>query len=107
MTRFVLEYRILICLALSAAGGAAGVSRWPFPAQEPVLTVIREARPGVYAVFLYGYISLWFSSTFLVAYIATALLTIFATSPNDEEAGQALPPYPDPLTRQDLCLGPR
>jgi hypothetical protein len=78
MTRLVAEYRIVICLALSAAAGAAGVSRWPFPGHEPVLTVIREARPAVYAVFLYGYITLWFSSTFLMAYIGTALLTIFA-----------------------------
>jgi hypothetical protein len=104
MTRFVLEHRILICLALSATGGATGVSRWRFPGQEPVLGVIREARPAVYAVLLYGYISLWFSSTFLVAYIGTALLTIFATPPDEKEAEQALPPYPDPWARQDLCL---
>jgi hypothetical protein len=104
MTRLMLENRILICLALSAVGGAAGVSRWPFPGHEPVLEVIRDERPSVYAVFLYGYITLWFSSTFLVAYIGTALLTIFAAPPDEEEARQALPPYPNPRTRQDLCL---
>jgi hypothetical protein len=66
MMRRLLEHRILICLALSAVGGAAGVSRWPFPGQEPVLAVIRDGAPAVYAVFLYGYITLWFSSTFLL-----------------------------------------
>jgi hypothetical protein len=34
----------------------------------------------------------------------TALLTIFATPSDEEEADQALPPYPDPWARQDLCL---
>jgi hypothetical protein len=68
----LLAHRGLICLALSAVGGTVGVSEWPFPADDPVLAVIHDVQPTVYAVFLYGYLTLWFTSTWLLLYVGTS-----------------------------------
>jgi hypothetical protein len=102
----LLAHRGLICLALSAVAGTVGVSEWPFPADDPVLAVIHDVQPTVYAVFLYGYITLWFTSTWLLLYVGTSLLTTFvAPRPTTCLASRCRRTRPQPRAGRCACLG--
>jgi hypothetical protein len=104
MMRRLLANRALICLALSAVGGTVGVSEWPFPADVPVLAVIHDVKPTVYAVFHSGYLTLWFTSAWLLLYVGTSLPTISPPPrPTTCLASRCRRTRPQPR-RQELCL---
>lgn len=53
--RFVVEYRFVLSLALSAITGVIGRHTWPFPAQNVFLALIQARQPTIYAGFSHTY----------------------------------------------------
>jgi hypothetical protein len=53
--RFLVEYRFVLSLALSAITGVIGLHAWPFPAQNVLLASVQARQPGLYASFAYAY----------------------------------------------------
>ena len=64
--RVVTEYRFVISLALAAIVGAAGLRVWPVPSDHPLLELIAAHCPMVYAGFMYAYVTVWFSTPFVL-----------------------------------------
>jgi hypothetical protein len=102
--RVLLQLRFALCLAVSAAAGALGLHTWPFPADHPILDLVRLERPFVYAGFVYTYATLWFTSTFFLASIAASFVYVFVARGDRDETPSPLPPYPAPGARDDLFL---
>jgi len=69
-----------------------------------VLTLIHLVRPSLNAGFTYAYATLWFTSTFFLASIGLACVSIFVGGATRRTAVAALPPYPAPGGRDDLFL---
>jgi hypothetical protein len=102
--RAVLQLRFALCLAMSAIAGTLGLHAWPFPADNPVLDLVRLERPILCAGFAYTYAALWFSSSFFLASIAISFVYVFVARWDGEAAALPLPPYPMPEQRKDLFL---
>lgn len=102
--RAVIESRVLISLMTSAVVGALGLHVWPYPANHALLDLIAVQRPVVAATFAYTYTALWFSTPFFTSSLVLAFLYIFVARFDRQPAPQALPPYPNPATREDLFL---
>jgi prophage regulatory protein len=102
--RFVVEYRFVLSLAMSAMIGVTGLHAWPFPAANVFLALIQARQPALYAGFSYTYATLWFSTPFLMLSGGFSFLYIFVTRWDRPTTSQPLPPYPAPDTREDLFL---
>jgi hypothetical protein len=102
--RALLEHRFVISLALSAMTGTVGLQRWPFPANDVALGLVRTVRPDVYEAFAYVYAVLWFTTPCLVLNVVGSLVYIFASRLDHQAGPQALPCYPDPTARNELFL---
>ena len=102
--RTVMQFRFALCLAISAVAGALGLHVWPFPADNPILDLVRLERPFVYAGFTYTYATLWFTSSFFLASIAFSFVYVFVARWDDKQSPSPLPTYPDPGQRADLFL---
>lgn len=102
--RTLLEYRLLLSLAISAAVGLIGIHAHPFPADHRLLALIQLERPDVFAVLSYAYAAVWCSTPFLAASLALSLMYIFLARADRRTVYKALPPYPVPEHRQALCL---
>ncbi|HKV99993.1 MAG TPA: type IV secretion system DNA-binding domain-containing protein [Vicinamibacterales bacterium] len=100
----VVEYRVVLSLAVSVIGGAAGLHVYPFPAEDAILALVRLERPLVYAGFAYTYAALWFSSSFFLASIGFSCLYIFVPRGGRQTNTAPLPPYPAPEHRNELFL---
>src|SRR4249919_1576735 len=79
--RVLVEYRFVVSLALSAVAGVGGLHAWPFPHENPILGLIEESRPVVYASFCYAYATVWFSTPFFLFNIVFSLAYIFMHGP--------------------------
>jgi TraM recognition site of TraD and TraG len=102
--RFLVEYRFVLSLALSAITGVIGLHAWPFPAENLLLALVQARQPGLYAGFAYAYATVWFSTPFLVLSSGFSLLYIFVARWDRPTTSQPLPPYPAPETREELFL---
>jgi hypothetical protein len=102
--RFLVEYRFVLSLALSAFTGVIGLRLWPFPEDHALLGLIQARQPVLYAGFAYTYATVWFSTPFLVLSSAFSLLYIFVARWDRPTTSQPLPPYPAPETRRDLFV---
>jgi hypothetical protein len=100
----LLEYRIVLSLALSSVAGTTGLQAFPFPSDNLILALVHAQQPFVYAIFSYTYTALWFSSSFLMASVVFSLVFIFAGRRDRPPTYQALPPYPPPEKRKELFL---
>src|SRR5262245_29904366 len=102
--RPMLEFRFVMSLALSAIVGALGLRTWPFPTDDPILGLIHEMRPAVYAGFSYAYAAAWFTTPLIAISACLSSVYIFASEWRRRETHQALPPYPAADRRDDLFL---
>src|SRR5438067_10714797 len=102
--RALVEYRFVISLALSAVAGVGGLHAWPFPHENPILGLIEESRPMVYASLCYAYATVWFSTPFFLFNIVFSLAYIFLAPANRQQRSAPLPPYPASANREDLFL---
>ena len=102
--RALLPFRFALCLAISAATGALGLRAWPFPADNPILDLVRLERPIVYAGFAYTYATLWFSSAFFLASMAISFVYVFVVRQDGNPTASPLPTYPAANQRRELFL---
>jgi len=58
----------------------------------------------VYAGFLYGYVTVWFSTPFVLISIIASFTYIFVARADRSGRSLPLPPYPRPEERSELCL---
>ena len=100
----LLEHRTLIAAACALAGGLVASVYVPWTPRDPLLGLIGRHAPTVYRALYAAYITLLFSTPFLAASVALALMFIFVgRRARAGEAGE-LPPYPEPTQRRDLFL---
>ena len=102
--RGLIEYRVVLSLAVSAVTGAVGLHVYPFPSDHVVLALVRLERPLVYAGFAYTYAALWVSSSFFLASVGFSCLYIFVPRDGRSASMGPLPPYPAPEHRADLFV---
>src|SRR5436309_1725251 len=102
--RRLVEYRIVVSLALSALAGAIGPKVYPFPSGNVFIALIHERQSPVYAALSYVYVTLWFSTSFLMLSGAFSLAYIFVARSDRPNTSRPLPPYPAPESRDDLFL---
>jgi type IV secretory system conjugative DNA transfer VirD4/TraG family protein len=96
-------------IALSAAAviGGWGLHANPVPSNDPFLGLIALQKPFVFQVLAYGYATLWFTTTFFVASLATSVLAIVAFRYPSTPRLRGLPAYQQPEQRPapSLVLG--
>jgi hypothetical protein len=102
--RALVEYRFVISLALAAIVGIAGLGVWPFPSEHPLLELIAAHRPMVYTGFMYAYVTVWFSTPFVMISIIASFTYIFVARADRSVKSLPLPPYPQPEERSELFL---
>jgi hypothetical protein len=102
--RVLVEHRVVLSLAVSAVAGGVGLHLYPFPGDNPILSLIHLERPAVYAGFTYTYATLWFTTPFLLSSIGLSLLYIFVARWDRTPIYLPLPPYPAAASRRDLFL---
>ncbi len=100
----LLEYRMVVSVALSAAIALGGLHLWPFPADNALLGLIALMRPRLYAGFAYAYATVWFTTPLIATNTVMSLLYIFAARADGRARPAGLPPYPLPSQRETLFL---
>ena len=45
--RFLVEYRFVLSLAMSAIAGVTGLHAWPFPSENVFLALIQARQPAL------------------------------------------------------------
>lgn len=104
LSRPVVEYRILLCFGLSVACGIVLQSLYPVHESDPFLRLLALERPALFHGLLWSYSLFLYSTPFLAFSILFSLAYIHLYSPDNTQAAGVLPPYPDPLLREDLFL---
>jgi hypothetical protein len=102
--RSLLDHRFVISLGLSAVLGTVGLQAWPFPGDEPTLSIVKDLRPGIHAALAYLYATLWFSTSLLALNVLGSLLYIFVSRTDSAAVRAGLPPYPAPELRPCLSV---
>jgi hypothetical protein len=104
LSRPLIEYRVILSFGLSAACGIVLQNLYPVHDADPLLRLLELERPAIFHGLLWSYNLFLYSTPFLIFSILFSLAYIHLYEPKlDEVAGQ-LPPYPDPLLREDLFL---
>jgi hypothetical protein len=104
LTRDLVEYRLLLSLGLSVAGGLVLQSLCPIHASDPLLRLIAIERPVIYYGLTWSYMLFLYSTPFLVSSILFSLAYVHFYTPDIEMSAGRLPLLPDPRTRRDLFL---
>jgi hypothetical protein len=104
LSRPLIEYRLLLSLGLSAAFGIVLQSLYPVHEADPLLRLLALERPAIFHWLVWSYNLFLFSTPFLVFSILFSLAYIHFYQPKPEEIAGQLPPYPDPLLREELEL---
>jgi hypothetical protein len=102
--RAIVNHRFVISLLLAAVVGVIGLRTWPWPTTDPILGLIHERSPEVYAGFQYAYSTLWFSTPLIGFNVALSFLYIFVVRWDRRVTAQRLPPYPPVAGRRELFL---
>ncbi len=100
----LIEYRLLLSLGLSMACGIVLQSLYPIHATDPILRLIELQRPAIFHGIVWSYNLFSYSTPFLVFSILFSLAYVHFYAPKQKEASGPLPPYPDPMAREDLFL---
>ena len=104
LSRPVVEYRSLFSCGLSAACGIVLRSLYPINNTDPMLRIIALERPAIFHDLVWSYNLFLFSTPFLVFSILFSLAYVHFYTPKQRQLSGPLPPYPNPLTREDLFL---
>jgi hypothetical protein len=100
----LIEYRVLLSLGLSAACGIVLQSLYPIRRADPILRLIALERPAIFHGLVWSYNLFLYSTPFLAFSILFSLAYVHFYAPKQMEVSGPLPPYPDPLTRENLFL---
>jgi len=104
LSRPIVEYRLLFSCGLSAACGIALRSLYPINNTDPMLRIIALERPAVFHGLVWSYNLFLFSTPFLVFSVLFSLAYVHLYTPDQRQLSGPLPPYPNPLIREDLFL---
>lgn len=104
LSRPLIEYRLLLSLGLSAACGIVLQSLYPVHDADPLLRLLELERPAIFHGLVWSYSLFLFSTPFLVFSILFSLAYVHFYAPKPDEVSGPLPPYPDPLLRDELEL---
>ena len=100
----LIENRLLLSLGLSATSGIMLQSLYPIHAGDPMLQMIELERPVIFHSVVWSYNLFLYSTPFLVFSILFSLVYVHFYAPKQMEVSGPLPPYHDPLAREDLFL---
>ena len=104
LTHSLIEYRILLSFGLSVACGITLSSLYPINVMNPMLRLIVLKQPLIFRTLVSSYDLFLYSTPFLVFSMLFSLAYVHIYRRESEQAAGALPPYPDPQSRQDLSL---
>ena len=104
MFRAVVRARTVMAMLIAVATGAWGLHAHPVEMENPFLALIALEKPFIFHVLTYGYATLWFTTAFLGASLATSLFAIVAYRSPSTLRSRPLPPYPKPQTRATPML---
>ena len=102
--RPLIEYRFILALGFSASCGVVFNSIFPMNTANPLLRLIALERPSVFHALVSSYDLFLYSTPFLLFSMIFSLLYVHLYRTELEKAAGALPPYPDPRKRPELCL---
>jgi hypothetical protein len=107
MLRVVVETRGLVAMLVAAGVGTWGLHTYPVRTDDVFLALIALRNPPVFHVLAYGYATLWFTTPFFLASLATSAVAIGVYGRAPSARVRRLPPYPQPETREtpSLVLG--
>jgi hypothetical protein len=97
------DLRVPLAMAGAFLVGLGLVHMVPFPDGNPLLAMVRVARPELFAVFKYTYLSLCFSTPYIVLSVLLSAAYIFLPG-KAETSLPELPLYPAASDRKDLFV---
>jgi hypothetical protein len=104
LSRPLVEYRLILSIGLSAACGIMLHSFYPVHDADPLLRLLALERPAIFQGLVWSYSLFLYTTPFLVFSILFSLAYIHFYEPRPDQVAGILPPYPDPLAREDLFL---
>ena len=102
--RVWLEHRSWIAALLAAGTGLIILSHHPFPADHPLLQLVRWNDSALFLVLALTYKTLCFTTPYIAFSVAGSLLYIFAVKQVTPAGLAKLPTYPKVAGRKDLFL---
>jgi hypothetical protein len=99
MLRTVLEWRVVVAMAIATGVGTWGLHTFPVQSDNVFLALIQTRKPLVFHALTYGYATLWFTTPFLLASVLTSMLAIIVYRHLPATAFRVLPRYPQPDAR--------
>jgi hypothetical protein len=102
--RLLLEHRAWVSGVVAAVVGFVARGAFPWPTDDPVLALVAAYQPTVYRALYVGYITLLFTTPYLLTSVIGALAYIFVRGRQAHADAGPLPPYPDPATRETLFV---
>lgn len=100
----LIQYRSLLSLGLSAACGIVLEALYPLHIADPMLRLVALERPAIFHALVWSYNLFLFTTPFLAFSILFSLAYVHLYVPRLEQIAGMLPPYPDPLKREELQL---
>jgi hypothetical protein len=93
-------------MSAAMAGGVALVlrARVPWLADDPILVLVAVYRPALYRTRYVAYLTLLFSTPYLVSSVLWSLAYIFVNGRAKDTVPGRLPPYPAPEGREQLFV---
>jgi TraM recognition site of TraD and TraG len=104
LSRPLVEYRVILSFGLSVACGIVLHNLYPVHDGDPLLHLLALERPEIFHGLVWSYSFFLYSTPFLVFSILFSLAYIHFYEPKPDEVAGRLPPYPNPLLREDLFL---
>jgi hypothetical protein len=93
-----------VCIGVSAVAGLAALRRLPFPEEDALLQLVLLEKPSLFYGLKVAYVTVLFSSPYVLASIVLSLGYIFLRHPERNAGLAKLPPYPDPSRRNRLSV---
>jgi hypothetical protein len=102
--RSVMQQRTWLTAALALGTGVLLLYRWPFPAENGLLELLRWQKPYLYESVRVLYIIMCFTTPLMTLSLLGSLIYIFLVRQAAPVGLTQLPIYPDPTARASLFL---
>jgi hypothetical protein len=100
----VIQSRVYWSVFLSIPVGVAGALQWPFPEENAVLQLILLEKPLLFYALKYAYLTMLFSTPFIVFSVTLSSLYIFFAQRKKQTGSIRLPKYPEEEHRDQPYL---
>lgn len=102
--RLLLEHRAWVSGVVAGVAGFVARGTFPWRSDDPMLALVAVYQPAVYHAMYVGYVTLLFTTPYLLTSVVGALAYIFVRGRQAHADAGPLPPYPDPATRETLFV---